>query len=65
MKDAGTTFYKMPNEEKIKWANMMENLPEKFIKEATAKGWPGAEIVKTAIKLNEAEGVKYPRQWVK
>lgn len=65
MKDAGTNFYEMPNEEKIKWANMMENLPEKFIREATAKGWPGAEIVKTAIKLNEAEGVKYPRQWVK
>lgn len=55
----------MPYEEKVKWANMMENLPEKFIKEATAKGWPGAEIVKTAIKLNEAEGVKYPRQWIK
>jgi len=65
MKEAGTTFYEMPYEEKVKWANMMENLPEKFIKEATAKGWPGAEIVKEAIKLNEAEGVKYPRQWVK
>ena len=65
MKDQGATFYTMPYEEKVKWANMMENLPEKFIKETTAKGWPGAEIVKTAIKLNEAEGVKYPRQWVK
>jgi TRAP-type C4-dicarboxylate transport system substrate-binding protein len=65
MKDAGTIFYEMPYEEKVRWANMMENLPEKYIKEAGAKGWPGAEIVKTAIKLNEAEGVKYPRQWVK
>jgi len=65
MKDAGTTFYEMPYDEKVKWANMMENLPEKFVREATAKGWPGAEIAKTAIKLNEAEGVKYPRQWLK
>ena len=64
MKDAGVTFYELPQEEKVKWANMMENLPQKYIKEATAKGWPGAEIVKAAIKLNEAEGVKYPRNWL-
>jgi TRAP-type C4-dicarboxylate transport system substrate-binding protein len=63
LKDSGEV-YVMPFEEKVKWANQMIDLPARFAKEADAKGWPGTAIAREAIKLNEEEGVKYPRKWM-
>jgi len=64
MKDAGTNIFKMPVEEKVKWAKSLVNQPKKFAKEAEAKGWPGTEIMKAAIKFAEEEGHKHPRKWM-
>jgi TRAP-type C4-dicarboxylate transport system substrate-binding protein len=64
MKDSGVTFYDMPFEERVKWANMIEDIPAKFAREADAKGWPGTAIMRAAIKLSEEEGAKFPRKWM-
>jgi hypothetical protein len=64
MKDSGVTFYDMPFEERVKWANMIEDIPAKYAREADAKGWPGTAIMRTAIKLSEEEGAQFPRKWM-
>jgi TRAP-type C4-dicarboxylate transport system substrate-binding protein len=65
MKETGVDIYQMSFEEKVKWANALTmNQPEKFAKEADAKGWPGTAIMKAAIKYAEEEGHKHPRKWM-
>jgi hypothetical protein len=54
----------MPFEERVKWANMIEDIPAKYAREADAKGWPGTAIMRAAIKLSEEEGAKFPRKWM-
>lgn len=43
---------------------MLINQPKKFPKEVDAKGWPGTEITKAAIKYAEDGGHKHPRKWM-
>lgn len=64
MQDHGTNIYQLPQEEKVKWAKGLINMPKKFAKEADAKGWPGTALMKAAIKYAEEEGYVSPRKWM-
>lgn len=64
MKDYGTVIHQISEPEKRKWAAALINQPKKFAKEADAKGWPGTELVKTALKLMKEEGYPPARNWM-
>ena len=64
IKDSGTHISQIAFEEKVKWANSLANQPKKFAQEADSKSWPGTALMKAAMKYTEAEGHKYPRNWM-
>jgi TRAP-type C4-dicarboxylate transport system substrate-binding protein len=63
MKKAGVEFYTLPFEEKVRWANMLPNIPDQKAKEADAKGMPGSKLYKAYIAELEKDGYKFPRRW--
>jgi C4-dicarboxylate-binding protein DctP len=64
MKTAGVNLFDVPFEEKVRWANMMPNIPDEKAKEADKKGMPGSKLIKAYIEEVEKEGFKFPRRWV-
>ncbi len=65
MGGAGVTFYDFPESERVKWANMLPDLPAEWIKEGEAMGKPAAgDIMRRFLELSKAEGHQFPREWV-
>jgi C4-dicarboxylate-binding protein DctP len=64
LQENGVNIYKIPQEEKVKWAKMIINQPKKWAKEADAKGYPGTAIMNAVMKYAEEEGHVFPRKWM-
>lgn len=60
----GVKYYKLPQDEKVKWAKMIINQPKKWAKEADTRGYPGTAIMNAAMKYAEEEGHVFPRRWM-
>ena len=65
MKEVGVNIFKLPFDEKVKWANTIIDQPKKWAKEADAKGWPGTALMTAVWKYVEEEGHVPPRKWMK
>lgn len=64
LKEKGVTIYKLPQEEKVKWAKGLVNMPKKFAKENDARGLPGTALITSAIKILKEEGHPLVRDWL-
>lgn len=63
MKAEKANISDLPFEEKVKWANLLPNLPNEKAKEADKQGLPGSPVIKAYLKYLEDEGYKFPRKW--
>ena len=63
MEKAKVNFYDVPFEVKVKWAEMMPNIPNEKAKEADKMGMPGSKVIGAYIEGLEKEGYKFPRRW--
>jgi len=63
LKKGGVRLYWLPFEERVRWANMMPNIPQEKAKEADQKGLPGTKVIRAYIYELEQEGYKFPRRW--
>jgi len=61
--ELGITRHDMPDEERAKWANALEDIPGNWIGEMEDKGLPGREVMIGYIKILEELGHTFPRQW--
>ncbi len=62
-KEKKVTFFEMSEEDRMRWANQMPDLPAEWATKMEAKGLPGWEIVRMYLELSEKEGWKFPRKW--
>lgn len=62
MKAAGSTVRALSDEEKIKWANALPDIPNERTAEINKAGQPGKSVAEYIKALKEA-GVKLPRDW--
>ncbi|MBU2646452.1 C4-dicarboxylate TRAP transporter substrate-binding protein [bacterium] len=65
LKDNNVKFYQMTYDQKKQWAEMMPNIPGKFIETYEAKGIPARQIVKFVIDEQKKAGYIFPRDWEK
>ncbi len=62
MKAAGVTVRSLSDEEKVKWANALSDIPNERTAEITKAGQAATAVAEYIKALNEA-GVKMPREW--
>ncbi len=62
-KAAGIQFIQITEEEKQKWAAMVEDTPAEWAAEMETKGYPGFKLVQRWQEITSALGHKWPRQW--
>ena len=65
MRAAGVTFHEFPEAERLKWMEMLPDIPAEWAKEMEAIGLPGWQIVETFIRLSEEAGHNWEREWGK
>lgn len=63
LKDNGVHFFQLSFDQKEKWANLMPNIPDGYIKKYESEGYPTRQIVKFVIDAQKAKGYKFPRDW--
>lgn len=63
MAEAGIDFIELSEEERIRWAEGLPNLPNEAAQEAESMGLPGARVIADYIKFLEEEGYEHPREW--
>jgi TRAP-type C4-dicarboxylate transport system substrate-binding protein len=61
MKSKGVTFMVFPAEEKAKWAKMMNDPVDLWVKDMSAKGLPAKELVAKYVALQKAAGYSFPK----
>jgi TRAP-type C4-dicarboxylate transport system substrate-binding protein len=61
MKAKGVACSVFPEAEKVKWAKMMNDPVSLYIKDLTAKGLPGKEIVARYVALQKEAGFRFPK----
>ena len=59
----GITRHDMPDEERTKWANALEDIPGNWIGEMEDKGLPGRDVMIGYIEILEELGHTFPREW--
>lgn len=57
------TFVDFPEAERVRWANLISDIPADWAKEVSAQGYPGWEIVARYQELTTQLGYKWPRKW--
>lgn len=62
-KEAGVEFHEMSAEEKLKWANALDDIPGNWIKEMEEKGLPGEKVMIGYLDILEELGHVFPRKW--
>jgi len=62
-KAKGVKTYVMPQEDIVRWANAIEDIPAEWAKEVTDQGYPGWDIIKRYQEITTEMGYKWPRQW--
>jgi TRAP-type C4-dicarboxylate transport system substrate-binding protein len=63
MATAGAITYDLPTEEKMKWANVVPNLPSEWAKQMDSKGLAGTTLVNFYLQAAKDLGYKWPREW--
>lgn len=61
--DQGLEFIDFPEEDRVKWAAVVPDLPAEWAEEVTAQGYPDYEIVKRWQEITEELGYEWPRKW--
>ena len=59
----GIIRHEMPDEERTKWANALDDIPGNWIAEMEDKGLPGRDVMVGYLDLLEQMGHTFPRQW--
>ena len=59
----GIIRHEMPDEERTKWANALDDIPGNWIAEMEDKGLPGRDVMIGYLDLLEEKGHTFPRQW--
>jgi len=62
MKASGANVRSLSDEEKVKWANALPDIPNERTAEINKAGQPGKTVAEYIKALKEA-GVKLPRDW--
>ncbi|MCV0393782.1 MAG: C4-dicarboxylate TRAP transporter substrate-binding protein [Rhizobiaceae bacterium] len=65
MEAGGAEISELPDEERVKWANALPNLPMDWAKNLDGQGLAGTEVVKTYLDKLRAAGTELPREWDK
>ena len=62
MKKAGVTVYDLPEQERARWDQVLNDsrVAAKTIADCKAHGYPAEEVAKYYIKALEEEGYKFP-----
>lgn len=55
--------YKISDDDRVKWANLVDDIPAEWADEVTKQGYPGWEIVETYQQVCTDLGYKWPRKW--
>lgn len=62
-KAQGVKFSKLPDEERAKWASLIEDIPAEWAAEVAGMGLPGWQIVQRFQDITAEKGYKWPRKW--
>jgi len=63
MKEAGNTFYTLPDEDIAEWMRLIGNAPARWIDDGEALGLPAREVMETYLSLIAETGYKFPVEW--
>jgi TRAP-type C4-dicarboxylate transport system substrate-binding protein len=55
--------FKLPDADRAKWANMVEDIPAEWADEVTKQGYPGWKIVERYQQICSDLGYNWPRKW--
>jgi TRAP-type transport system periplasmic protein len=55
--------YKISDADRVKWANLVEDIPAEWADEVTNQGYPGWKIVERYQQACADLGYKWPRKW--
>jgi len=55
--------YRTPDSDRVKWANLVEDIPAEWADEVTKQGYPGWKIVERYQQICADLGYKWPRKW--
>ena len=55
--------YKISDADRVKWANLVEDIPAEWADEVTNQGYPGWKIVERYQQVCTDLGYKWPRKW--
>ena len=61
--ELGITRHNMPDEERAKWANALDDIPGNWIAEMEDKGLAGRDVMIGYIEILEELGHSFPRNW--
>ena len=61
--EEGVTFYELPFEERVRWANAMPNLPADYVDMGEEMGLPARKVMDNYLRLCEESGHNFPREW--
>jgi TRAP-type C4-dicarboxylate transport system substrate-binding protein len=60
---AGITRAEMPFEEKVRWAEALDDMPGDWIDEMEEKGLAGKKVMVRYLEILDEMGHQFPRQW--
>ena len=62
-KEKGVKYYDLSWEDKVKWANLMDDYPLDWINKGRKRGLPTEKVMKLYLELIKETGHKFPREW--
>jgi len=60
---SGVKITRFSEDQRMAWANRLEDIPNQRAQEANKKGMPGSEVYRVYFREMEKEGFKYIRKW--
>ena len=63
IKEGKATISEFSWDDRVKWANLMDDYPSEWAKEMNAKGLPGTEVMRLFLSSCNKLGHTFPRQW--
>lgn len=63
MKDAGVTFYELPEADKLDWYSRVENIPWDWAEAREAEGYPGHHILQVWVDACADAGWDWLQEW--
>jgi len=62
-KSIGVNFIEFPQEERVKWAKLIPDIPAEYAAEVEGKGYPGLKMVQRWQEITTELGFKWDRKW--